>query len=195
MPLRCTRLIKQKTGLSMKDFCEQHLSTEYKSFQWRMREDKLYPAEVAYICWYLGVSCDEAFGRAYSKLVMFQGKAEIPAKAEALWNQADGTERIRLLGLLGLDLQFLIPKLPPKPAPGPNTASKVKRKPKPITQPVLQSSQVVNSVLEAEKPVVDRLDFFKDVESGAPVQSPSPKESAAEQPKSKPTDELFIETY
>lgn len=96
------KLVLSKTGLTLKDFCEKHLKSEYKTFQMRMRKKKYYPAEVVYVCWVLGVSCQEAFGLPYSKLVMFQGKNEIPEKVQEIWDSADPSEKDRLMSLIGL---------------------------------------------------------------------------------------------
>lgn len=104
------KLVLSKTGLTLKDFCEQHLKSEYKTFQMRMRKKKYYPAEVVYVCWFLGVSCQEAFGLPYSKLVMFQGKHEVPDKVQEMWDKADLPGKDRLLSLIGLNGSVWAPK-------------------------------------------------------------------------------------
>lgn len=115
------KMIHLKAGLTLKEFCEQHLKSEYKTFQMRMRKRKYYPSEVIYICWFLGTPCEQIFGYSYWDLVMYQGKNDVPAKIRDMWAQADIHERSRLLYLIGMqskvthiDSKTPVVKAPPK---------------------------------------------------------------------------------
>lgn len=108
MSRKLNLLVLQKTGITLKEFCEQQLKTEYKAFQMRMRKNRYHPAEVVYICWRLRVSCEEAFGKSIYDLVLFMGKNEAPAKARDLWAKASDYEKTRLLALIGIEPPSLV---------------------------------------------------------------------------------------
>lgn len=108
--LKIAQLIHKKTGLLLRDFCQQHLKSEYKTFQMRMRKKKYYPSEVVYICWLLEESCEKVFGDSFWNLVMFQGKNDVPAKVKEMWAEADDLGRWRMLSLIGLQKTNAAPK-------------------------------------------------------------------------------------
>lgn len=164
------KLIRQKTGLTLGEFCEQHLKSDYKTFQIRMRKRKYYPAEVVYICWVLGVRVQDIFGYSFQDLVMFQGKYEVPEKVRDMWVTADEEEKHRLLALVGLNDGSITPKL-------------VKVIPK-IRAPKVKADP---------KPKENALDFFVDLE---PVKmEDAPVVSSAAPKEEDPLQGLFIETY
>lgn len=171
------KLVLAKTGLTLKDFCEQHLKSEYKTFQMRSRKKRYYPAEVIYTCWFLGVTCQEAFGYPYWKLVMFQGKNGIPEKVAEMWKEADMNEKHRLLSLVGLT-EFT----PQPPAV----------KPEPVVETKKESAPVIRAPKKED--VTEVMDFFQDIEE---LDTIAPQaEKATEAPKNTdPLQGLFIETY
>lgn len=71
-----TKRIKEK-GLTLHEFCKNHLKTEYRTFQYRMKTNHYYPAEVVYICMFINDSCENIFGRSFQDLVMLSGPHEI----------------------------------------------------------------------------------------------------------------------
>lgn len=168
------KIIREKTGLSLIEFCEQHLKSDYKTFQMRMRKRRYYPAEVVYICWALGVRVQDIFGYSFQDLVMFQGKYEVPEKVRNMWAVADSDEKKRLLALVGLNDGSIVPK-PVK------VVTKI-RAPK---------------VMADEKKQEDALDFFVELENPqvkeeAPLSERAPK---GKESGSDPLQSLFIETY
>lgn len=159
------KLVMQKTGLTMTEFVEQHLNSKYKTWQMRQRKKMYYPAEVVYICWILGVSCEQAFGYPYSKLVMFQGKYGIPEKLQNIWKGADLPQKNKLLGLLGL-AELRDPKVK-------LVAAEKKKAPEPI----------IDFLLEVDAPKEEE-----------PLQASGAPEGQG-RAGNDPLKDLFIETY
>jgi hypothetical protein len=78
-----TKRINQ-SGLTMQEFCKNHLKTDYRTFQYRMKTDHYYPAEVIYICLYLNDRCENIFGKTFEDLVLLTGPEEIVQAAKRL---------------------------------------------------------------------------------------------------------------
>lgn len=89
------------TGLSMPEFCDKHLNSKYKAFQYRVRTGRCNPNEIIFISWYLGESIKTLFGKPFTELMMRQGDLNVSKKAIELFKNAGKSEQKRLLGLLG----------------------------------------------------------------------------------------------
>lgn len=169
---KLAKIIRKITGLTLIEFCEQHLKSDYKTFQMRMRKRKYYPAEVVYICWVLGVRVEDIFGYSFQDLVMFQGKYEVPDRVREMWGAADEDEKKRLLALVGLNDGSIVPK-------------PVKVIPK-IRAPKVKAD---------EKLIENPIDFFVEIETPKQEAAPEPSEEVAPEPTNDGLGELFIETY
>lgn len=95
------KLVTQETGMSLKEFCEKHLFTNYKAFQYRIRNNRCYPNEIMYLSWHLGASVEELFGVDYLELMQDQGPDELTSALKEMYKNADTQERKRLLTLIG----------------------------------------------------------------------------------------------
>lgn len=71
-------------GLSMQEFCENNLKTDYRTFQHRMRTERYYPAEVIYICMLLKDRCENIFGKSFDELVLMKGTPSVQADLRAM---------------------------------------------------------------------------------------------------------------
>lgn len=125
-----SRQIKAKTGLNIEEFCERHLNTKYKTFQYRMRTKRYYPAEVIYICWLLNDTPENIFGDTVSALILFQGPPEIAGKLVEIFNGADEEKRARLKRLI----EFMpgSQEIPQKEEEKRTTPSTYKKPPEPV---------------------------------------------------------------
>lgn len=96
LPIIATMLSKllskriREYGLTMQDFCETHLKTDYRTFQHRMRTERYYPSEVIYICMLLGDRCENIFGKSFEDLVILQGTEHVATATNELISNDPG---------------------------------------------------------------------------------------------------------
>lgn len=103
-------LIKQKLKITLAEFCKIHLKTQYRTFQYRMRKESYYPAEVVYICWLLNDKCENIFGKSFTDLVLLHdGPGETVPYIKEKLAKADQVERMRLMDLIGMSLPLSYP--------------------------------------------------------------------------------------
>src|SRR5688572_4166180 len=97
--------IKRDLNITMADFCQKHLKTDYRTFQYRMRKARYYPSEVIYICWLLDDSCENIFGRSFMGLVVINDGPEDAIKyVRERIADADAKQRGHLLSLIGMSV-------------------------------------------------------------------------------------------
>jgi hypothetical protein len=67
---RLSKAIKSATGLTLADFCEKELNTKYNAFAMRLMGNKLYAAEVFYIVYRTGKTCEYLFNKSWQELLI-----------------------------------------------------------------------------------------------------------------------------
>lgn len=106
--------IKQELRLTMYEFCEKHLNTDYRTFQYRMRRRRYYPAEVIYICFLLNDTCLNIFGESFSDLVLLRDGPGVTVEyINQKLQSADKKERDRLMELIGFSIGEVNAIVPP----------------------------------------------------------------------------------
>lgn len=104
MVKQLTSRIKQGLGITMQEFCQNHLKTDYRTFQYRMKTERYYPAEVIYICWLLRDKCENIFGKQFDELILFTGPEDTVAMARKIYNEADSNGKKELMSFIGMTL-------------------------------------------------------------------------------------------
>lgn len=104
MVKQLTSRIKQGLGITMQEFCQNHLKTDYRTFQYRMKTERYYPAEVIYICWLLRDKCENIFGKQFDELILFTGPDDTVAMARKIYNEADSNGKRELMSFIGMTL-------------------------------------------------------------------------------------------
>lgn len=160
--------IRHGLNLTMTEFCEKHLQTDYRTFQYRMRRGSFIPAEVVYICWILNDSCENLFGKSFADLVLLKrAPGDTGPYIIKRLNEATPEERSHLMGLIGgMSLSGInkdhhevrtppIPKPPVKTDPILHDEIKVQPAPKKFDSPIIEidhSDEIPKFAPPKEKP-------------------------------------------
>lgn len=95
------KAIKETTGLKISEFCEKEMDTQYKAFFARMRNGKLYPAEIFYIVYKTKKSVQELFGKNWHELLISGQGGTVADKVRGLIETMDEKEKEEMSALLG----------------------------------------------------------------------------------------------
>jgi hypothetical protein len=95
------KIIKEETGLSIGDFCEKELKSKYTAFSFRMKNAKLYPAEVFYIVYRTRKPIEELFGASWKELLISSQGGEIAEIVRELIRGMNEVEKQEVLNLMG----------------------------------------------------------------------------------------------
>lgn len=97
-----SKIIKQQTGSGIREFCDKELKTQYKAFVERVKQYKLYPAEIIYIVYRTKKPVQEVFGKTWQELfILSQGGGEIVNKVKKLLEEMNEKEKAEMNALLG----------------------------------------------------------------------------------------------
>ena len=92
------RFIIGATGLSMKEFCENYLETDARTFGSRLKKNRLYPNEALLICLITGKTPQEMFGLSAIDLFCLKGKHKgVSARVKDLLDKPGGNEKLNLI--------------------------------------------------------------------------------------------------
>lgn len=94
--------IKQATGLSMGQFCERELNTDYKAFHYRLKNSRLHADEIFYMVWRTKKTVQELFGKGWHELILDNSNGPIVDKVKdiiAVMSPEEAQELDRLMGL------------------------------------------------------------------------------------------------
>lgn len=69
--------IKEVTGLSLKEFCEKHLHTQYDAFKYRKKHKHYHPNEIIYMCLALNDTAQNLFGKDFLALMLDNGPEDV----------------------------------------------------------------------------------------------------------------------
>lgn len=97
------KTIKQVTGLSIGDFCAKELNTDYKAFNWRVKNNRLYPDEIFYMIWRTRKSVQELFGKSWHELVIDNSAGPVVKEVKDIIGKMTDQESKELEHLLGLE--------------------------------------------------------------------------------------------
>ncbi len=100
---KLAKLIKAKTGLKFKDFCEKELATEYKTFAARVNNGKLYPSEIFFLVYRTRLSIRELFDKDWQELLIFsQGGGEMTERVRNILSTMTKDEESEIGRLMGM---------------------------------------------------------------------------------------------
>ena len=104
-----SKIIKQQTGSGIREFCDNELKTQYKAFVERVKQYKLYPAEIIYIVYRTKKPVQEVFGKTWQELfILSQGGGEIVSKVKKLLEDMSEKEKAEMNALLGFGTPKII---------------------------------------------------------------------------------------
>lgn len=98
-----SKIIRQRTGQSMGEFCQQSLQVEYKTFYARLKKARLYPAEIVYICHVTDMSVQDLFGADWLQMLVTSQRGSVADKLKDMIHTMTVDQKSHLLGLLGID--------------------------------------------------------------------------------------------
>lgn len=87
------KLIREKTGLSITEFCKNELNSEYKAFLARLRNGNLKPNEVIYIIMRTGKAPEDLFDKSLEDLFYFRGDQSVTERIKHLIDTLSKEER------------------------------------------------------------------------------------------------------
>ncbi len=143
-----TKTIRDSTGLTLIEFCENYLDSDSRSFSARLRKNRLYPNEAVLICLLSGKKPIEIFERSTLETFFIKGKS----------NQVN--LRIQELIDNGSAIEILAPDIGEKPAP-------VKKKLKLKSREKKYSDASVKYQKEIDTPIqkLNKPDFKEDMDT------------------------------
>lgn len=97
------KYIKQATGLSMGEFCEKELKTDYKAFNWRLKNNRLYPDEIVYMLWRTKRTVQELFGKDWHELIIDNSNGPVVNEVKEIMGKMTKAETRELERLMGLE--------------------------------------------------------------------------------------------
>lgn len=97
------KVIKEETGKSIASFCETELQTQYKAFFARVRNERLYPAEIFYIVHRTKKPIQEIFGKPWHELLISGQGGELVEKVRGIIDGMTAQEEEEMSVLLGFD--------------------------------------------------------------------------------------------
>jgi hypothetical protein len=92
--------IKKTTGLSINEFCEKELFTEYKAFAKRMKDGRFHPAEIFYIVYRTKKSSMELFGKPWHELFITAKESELDQRVKKILDKMSPSEKEKMDVLL-----------------------------------------------------------------------------------------------
>lgn len=95
--------IKAATGLSLGEFCEKELKSDYKAFNWRMKKNRLYPDEILYMIWRTRKTVQELFGKQWHELVLDNSSGPVVKEVKDIMRKMSAAENRELERLVGLE--------------------------------------------------------------------------------------------
>lgn len=124
-----SKIIRKATGMTLVKYCETVLKTEYRAFNWRLKQKKPYISEVIKICQSTGRTIHELFGLTWADLIVGGNGGVLAAEVADEVNKMTPEQTDNLLRLLGFykpaDLAPAPPAevIPEEPAPLAQTPS------------------------------------------------------------------------
>lgn len=97
------KYIKAASGLSMGEFCEKELKTDYKAFNWRLKKSRLYPDEIIYMLWRTKRTVQELFGKDWHELIIDNSSGPVVAEVKQIMGNMSKAETRELERLIGLE--------------------------------------------------------------------------------------------
>jgi hypothetical protein len=97
------KIIKEKTGLSITEFCENELSSGYPAFAHRVKKGRLTPAEIFYIVYRTKTSVNELFGSDLPELLVNGSEGGFPEKVKNIIKTLSENEQRSFASLIGLN--------------------------------------------------------------------------------------------
>lgn len=97
------KYIKEATGLSMGEFCEKELKSDYKAFNWRLKNNSLYPDEIVYMLWRTKRTVQELFGKDWHQLILDNSSGPVVAEVKEIMEKMTKAETRELERLMGVE--------------------------------------------------------------------------------------------
>lgn len=104
------KVIKEKTGLSIVEFCEKELNSRYASFAVRVKKGRLTPAEIFYIAYRTNTSVHELFGAEIHDLLINGEEGDFAEKVKSILRDLSDSEQRSFAKLIGLQASGEIKK-------------------------------------------------------------------------------------
>jgi len=92
-----TKSIREATGLSMDEFCQKYLGSDWRTFAMRDRKKRLYPNEALLICLVTGKNPSELFGMSSIELFCLQGKEVVTKHILSILEKPDAMSKMNLI--------------------------------------------------------------------------------------------------
>lgn len=102
--------IKDLTGMTLSEFCEKYLFSQYNSFKYRRKHKQYYPNEVIFISWFMGESVEDLFGMDFTELMLHQGNQEVGQGIRKMLLEATPDKRDQYFRLLSSSWKGTAPK-------------------------------------------------------------------------------------
>lgn len=97
------KYIKAATGMSMGEFCEKELKSDYKAFNWRQKNNSLYPDEIVYMLWRTKRTVQELFGKDWHELIIDNSSGPVVNEVKEIMGKMTKAEHRELERLMGLE--------------------------------------------------------------------------------------------
>lgn len=104
------KVIKEKTGLSIGEFCEKELHSRYTSFSVRVKKGRLTPAEIFYIAYRTNTSVHDLFGAEIHELLVNGEEGDFAEKVRGIIRDLSDSEQRAFANLIGLQASGAIKK-------------------------------------------------------------------------------------
>lgn len=99
------KAIRKATGLTMNEFCEQHLNSKVITFSVRLRNNTLYPIEYLYICLLTGCKFEDLFPASFQDSLLLKGDPTVVDKVKAMLAAEGGMEKLsKLMGPVKIEI-------------------------------------------------------------------------------------------
>lgn len=96
--------IKEITGLTLGEFCEKYLFTQYQAFKYRRKTRNYRPNEVMFMALCLGEPVKNLFGEDFLSMMAAQGAPEVEQEVREMLFAAEPATRKRYYRLLGVEV-------------------------------------------------------------------------------------------
>jgi hypothetical protein len=124
-----TRSIRESTGLSIKEFCDLYLESDFRTFAHRRRSNTMHPNEALLICLITGKNPGELFGYSTLDLFFTKGKSEkVSKKIKEILASPEAFSKLSLILSNPDGLRIKLTDQQP-PAPQPKRQAKSQRQP------------------------------------------------------------------
>lgn len=158
--------IKDATGLSMGEFCQKELHTDYKAWNWRLKKSRLYPDEILYIIWRTRKTVKELFGKDWHEMTIDNSNGPVVSEVKDIMSKMSKAEHRELERLMGLEQykaragERSSKKLPKKAQ---EVADRLSGKPEEITKQPLTPDEATPPKGEPQAPETSDKDRLKDI--------------------------------